>query len=539
MSIDITKYINITSGVGAGASVASRQLVGRFITKSSYLPRDTIFEAKSATAVLAQFNNDVSSPEYRRALAYFKFVNKNIKSPPMMSFVRWDTTTFIAPVFTGNSTPKTPTILGQIQAMSANAGFQITYGAASAVSVRFDARPASSFLDLAPIIQAAIQTAAAGISALAGATVVYNISSNRLIITGSTGTTAGSITITAAASNDASTLLGFMDGDFTSSAGRVGDNAVQTMDRTTNRSDNFGSFAFIDALDDWQSSVVGNRPQDVALWNAAYNNKFIFSHYVTRSQATQAWYATFMGIAGCAFTLTQDNGSSPSTDSELFQAQSPMEILAATDYTATNGTQGYMYYQFTDRSFAADSSGNLVANAGSVGDTAVSDALDGIRVNYQGVTMTAGQQIAFYQRGVLMGGSTSATDMNTYANEMWLKDAFLTNILSLLLAMKVSANEIGRGQLLLNMQSTIDVALTNGTISVGKPLSVTQQAYITQVTGSDKAWHQVQVAGYWINATLSSTVNAQSSLTEWQFNYTLVYSKDDVIRRVVGSDVLI
>jgi Protein of unknown function (DUF3383) len=539
MSIDITKYVRITSGVGGGAAVAQRQLIGRLITKSSYVSPNEIYEASSAAEVLAKFNNDVASNEYRRAQAYFKFVNKNIKSPPKISFVRWDTTTFRPPVFTGNSSPKTSTSLDLIKAMNALAGIQITYGGAAAVTARYDGRPASTFLDLAPILQDAIRLAGASITTLALATVTYNVSSNRFIITGSEGTTAGSIVITAAASNDTAQILGFLSGDFSSTAGRVGDNAVQTMDRTSNMSDNFGTFAFVDALDDWQSTTVGSRPQDIAAWNSALNNKFLFSHYVTQAQATQAWYATFIGYPGCGFTLTQDNNSLPSIDSEVFQAQSPMEIMAATDYNSKNGTQNYMFYQFDDRSFGVDSFGRKAARPGAVDDTQTSDALDGIRVNYQGVTMTAGQQIAFYQRGVLMGGSTAATDMNTYANEMWLKDAFLASIMSMLLNVKVSANEVGQGMLLLNMQSVIDTALINGAVSVGKPLNATQKAYIGQITGSDTAWHQVQTSGYWINATLSSSVNPQSGLSEWQFNYTLVYSKDDVVRRVVGSDILI
>lgn len=536
MSIDIQKYVRITSGVGAGAGVAQRQLVGRFITKSQFLPPNEIFEARSASDVLAKFNNDVASPEYRRAQAYFAFVSKNIKSPPMMSFARWDVTTFRVPVLTGNSDPKTPQELSDIQAMGTAAGFQITYGSAAAVSVTYDARPVSTFLALAPVIQAAIRTAGAAIPVLATCVVTFNVSSNRFIITGGTGSTAGSIVVTAAATNDTAQILGFLDGDTTSTAGRVGDNAVQTMDRTTGLSDNFGSFAFIDALDDWQSTTVGNRMQDLAAWNVGWNNKFIFSHYQTESAATQAWFAAMVGYAGFAVTLTQDNGASPSIDNEVFQAQSPMEILAATDYNAVKGTQNYMYYQFAGRSFG--STGD--ARPGAVDDTVRSDALDGIRMNYQGVTMTAGQKIAFYQRGVLMGGSTAPTDMNTYANEMWLKDSFLTSILSLFLNLPtVSANEIGRSQLLLNMQETIDLGLINGTISVGKPLNATQKAFITQITGDDKAWYQVQTLGYWLNATLQSYVNPQSSLTEWQFNYTLVYAKDDQIRRVVGSDILI
>lgn len=540
MSIDIRKYVRITSGVGAGAGVAQRQLVGRFITKSTFLQPNEIFEAQSASEVLAKFNNDVGSNEYRRAQAYFSFVSKNVKSPPMMSFARWDTVSFRAPTYLGNSEVKTAETLADIQALGATAAFEITYGTASAVTVTYDARPVSNFVALADVLQTAIRAAATSIPVLANCTVTFNLSSNRFTIVGGTGSTAGYIVITPAATDDTTGLLGFIGGDTSSTAGRVGDNAVQTMERTTNMSDNFGSFAFIDQLDDWQSSTIGSRPQDLASWNKTWNNKFIFSHYVTEAGATQAWYAEMMQYDGLAVTMTQDNGSSPSVDAEVFQAQSPMEILAATDYNAVNGTQNYMYYQFSGRSFAADSSGKLVARPGAIDDTTRSDAMDGVRVNYQGVTMTAGQQIAFYQRGVLMGGTTAATDMNTYANEMWMKDAFLTSILGLFLNLpKVSANEIGRSQLLLNMQSVIDLGLVNGAISVGKPLNATQKAYITQVTGDDKAWYQVQTLGYWLNAKLESYVNSSSGLTEWQFNYTFIYAKDDQVRRVVGSDILI
>lgn len=541
MSISINRYVDITSGVGGGAAVAQRQLVGRIVTKSTHLASDEIFEATSASAVLAKFGNDVSSKEYRRAAAYFSFVSKTIKSPKMLSFVRWDTVTFRPPVFKGNTEPKTPSMLTDLKAMGADAGFEIGYGTGAMINVTFDATAAGDFIELAPIIEAALHTAAAATPVLATATVQFNAASNRFIITGSlNGTSAGEIKVAAASTHDAAQILGLISGDTDSTAGRVGDNAVQTMDRHAKASDNFGSFLFVDALDNWQSTTVGSRPQDVAEWNATFNNKYIFCHYVTPMQATAAWFAKFRGYAGLAMTLCQDNGAQPSIDDEVFQAQSPMEILAATDYESVNGTQNFMFYQFDSRSFAADARGNLAPRPGTVGDDAVADAMDAYRINYQGITMQAGQQIAFYQRGLLMGGPTAATDINVYANEMWLKDAFLTVIMSLFLSLpKVSANEIGRGQLLLQMVGVADRALNNGTFSVGKPLDSTQKAYITQITGDDKAWHQVQGAGYWLDATLVKEVNHQTGLNEWQFKYTLVYSKDDVIRKVIGSDILI
>lgn len=540
MSISIQRYIDIISGVGGGAAVASRQLVGRFVTKSSSLGSDEIFEANSPSAVLAKFNNDVNSNEYKRALAYFGFVNKNIKAPKMMSFVRWDVNTFRAPVFSGNSSAKTDSVLSDIKNTGTGAGIGIKYGTASVVQATFDPTAATSMFDIASLLQAGIRAAGSAQPVLAQATVAYNVASNRFIITGSTGSTAGEIAITAATAKDVAGLMGFLSGDINSVAGRVGDNAVQTMERHTNRSDNFGSFAFIDALSDWQGSDAGNRSTDVAAWNAANNNKFMFCHYVTPTQATGAWFAAHMGYAGLAVTLTQDNGGFPSVDAEVYQAQSPMEILAATDYLSTNGTQNFMYYQFPSRSFAADAQGNPAPRPGTVSDDTTANYMDAYRVNYQGITMQAGQQIAFYQRGLLMGGSTAAVDMNIYCNEMWLKDDFISSIMGFFLSMpKVSANEVGRGSLLLQMGSTIDKALNNGTISPGKPLNATQKAYITTVTADDKAWYQVQTMGYWLDATLESYVNSVTHLTEWQFKYTLVYSKDDVVRKVTGSDILI
>jgi hypothetical protein len=76
-------------------------------------------------------------------------------------------------------------------------------------------------------------------------------------------------------------------------------------------------------------------------------------------------------------------------------------------------------------------------------------------------------------------------------------------------------------------------------ISAGKSLTTVQQQYISQISGDTTAWRQVANIGYWLNVTFSSFVNPNSFLTEWQANYTLIYSKNDAIRSVQGNDVLI
>jgi hypothetical protein len=108
----------------------------------------------------------------------------------------------------------------------------------------------------------------------------------------------------------------------------------------------------------------------------------------------------------------------------------------------------------------------------------------------------------------------------------------------LLSSSRVPANASGRAALTSTLGSVIEQAVFNGTISVGKPLSQVQKLYITNMTGDPLAWQQVARLGYWLDVTLQSYVTTDSR-TEWKAVYTLVYSKDDAIRKVEGSHVLI
>ncbi len=102
----------------------------------------------------------------------------------------------------------------------------------------------------------------------------------------------------------------------------------------------------------------------------------------------------------------------------------------------------------------------------------------------------------------------------------------------------VPANVQGQGQVLGVLQSVIDQALFNGTISVGKPLDVDQILFINTITGNNRAWRQVQNIGYWINASIISETT-QDGRKEYFLVYTLIYSKDDAIRKVNGRHILI
>jgi hypothetical protein len=499
MTISISRYVDITSGVGGNGAVRQRDLIGRIFTDNPKVPVDGLVEITEPADALSYFGS--SSEEYARALFYFSFVSKNITAPQKLQFARWANVASEPRIY-GTRLTSTLTAL---QAFSAGT-LSITAGADTASLTGLDFSGAASFAAVATILQTAIRAASG--DQFATAVVVYDATAGAFNFTGTDAEAAPvAVTVTGGA-NDVATAIGwgpsavFSPGvDVTA----IADALTASADASTN----FGSFLLM-------PTVTTDEILAAANWNAARNIEFM---YCIRCDDTNraALGAALIGIAGTALTYAP-------TATE-WDEMVPMIVLAATDYTRRNAVQNYMFQQMT-----------LDAK---VSTNALSAELDALRINYYGVTQTAGQLISFYQRGVMGGGSTAAVDQNTYANEMWFKDAARAVILSLLLSVgRVPANAEGRGQIIAVLQDAIDRALFNGVISVEKPLNSTQKLFIGSITGDDLAWYQVQNAGYWLDAEIQDYVT-EDSRTEYKIVYTLVDAKDDAIRKVEGSHVLI
>ncbi len=336
-------------------------------------------------------------------------------------------------------------------------------------------------------------------------------SSSHISLSGATlagGTNISDIAVLAAPSGtDIAAPLGWLVGAILSD-GNDAQSISDCLANSANTSNNFGSFTFIPSLTLLQVT-------EAAEWNLIQNVSFIYSVRVS-SANRDSWYAALHQIGGTTLTLAPLSTEYPE--------QIPMMILAATDYTQVNSVQNYMFQMF-----------NLTA---SVTDLATANIYDGLSINYYGQTQTAGQNISFYQRGVMFGLSVDPLDQNTYANEIWLKDAAAVAIMTLLLALsQLPANSTGQIQVLAVVQSVINQALLNGTISVGKPLTASQKLVISNITNDPTAWHQVQNTGYWVNVEIIPYI--ESNTTKYKARYTLIYSKDDIIRKVEGRDILI
>lgn len=501
MAISFKRYVDITSGVGGGVGVRLRDLILRLFTNSTRVPEKTVIEMDNADDVATYFGT--TSPEYLRAVFYFGFISKLITAPKKISFSRWADVAAAARIYGA----KKAFAVSQFTGITTGS-FKLTLGAYTGDVTGLNFSSATTLSNIASTLQTAIRAVSAGGLDWTAATVTYNATANRFELVGGVVGAEAVATAAAATGTDVRSLLGW-DATGVFSPGVAAQEPLDAFLASVTVSDNFGSFAFVNTITQAQAAAV-------ALQNDTYNVKFLFTLGIAQADAA-SYYAALSGLSGVATTLSPISTEYP----ELL----PAAILAATDYSRRNSVQNYMFQQAT--------------LTPSVSDDPTANGMDASRVNYYGRTQTAGQYLDFYQRGVMMGLASDPVDMNTYANEMWLKDAAGAAIMSLLLsAARVPANTTGRAQLLAILQSVIEQATFNGTISVGKPLNTTQKLYIGNLTGDGEAWQQVYRLGYWIDCTLQSYVT-QDGRTEWKAVYTLIYSKDDAIRKVEGSHVLI
>ena len=502
MPISQSKYVSITSGIG-GASVASRKDLGlRLFTTNALFPTNTVLEFSSAADVGNYAGTQ--STEYALAQAYFGRVSKSATVPNKISFM------FAPFIATACSIISTITLasLATYQAIT-NGSMVISMGGTSYTLSSLNFSGATSFADVAGVIETAIQANTAGGALYTSANVTFNASLQAFILTGGA---AGENVITYATSAGSGTDISGTIGWNEASNPILSDGAdatdlTQILNKTVELSDNFGSYAFIGLTLDYSNIA------EIGAWNSAQNFEFLFCGDVSNSNysAVANVAKNYAGLVLCYQTF---NDALPAY-------LMPATILASTNYSKVNGTVNYMYQQFP-------------AQAVTVTTNALANTLDAVVVNYNGQTQKAGTKIEFFQDGYCADG----TDIAVYANEIWLKDAMKTEILNLEVASeKIPANDDGIAAILGVIQAVAGEALNNGTISVGKTLTNTQKAYITQLTGDNTAWQIIELNGYIIEIKL--VMQVVNGANKYIAEYSLIYSKGDSIRKVQGTHNLI
>lgn len=499
MSISLRQYIDITSSVGASAAVSTRDLIGRLFTDNPLLPTGSFVEFDDEDEVGSYFGT--TSQEYFRAEFYFGWTSKIGTRAQKISYARWvDVDT--APLIYG--APGTQSI-ATWNAITAGA-FGLTIAGTVNTFTGMNFSGAANLAAVAGIIQTAIRAKTGAM--WTAATVSYDpVRGSFQFVGGVTGVALISVQAGAGGA-DIAAQLGWLSPNTILSNGAVTMSISSTLAQSSNASNNFGTYLFMPTLSTAQIT-------ESAVWNNGNNVEFMYTIPVTVSNVS-AVQAAVAGVGGCTITL------SPLTSE--YPEMVPMMILAATDYTQRNAVQNYMF--------------NIFDLTPSVTDDTTKDTYDAINVNYYGQTQSAGNQIQFYQNGVMQGLPVDPSDQNVYANEMWFKDFVAADLMTALLVLpQIPASNAGVVIIRGILQGDIDAALNNGVFEAGKTLTTDQKYYITTITGDTDAWRSVQTYGYIVDVEIVPvTVN---NILKYEADYTIVYGKDDVIRKINGRHILI
>lgn len=304
----------------------------------------------------------------------------------------------------------------------------------------------------------------------------------------------------------------------------------QTLANCVNVTNNFGSIAFQYTGINSNAGLTLSQYQAAALaMNALIPNvQFKLDVPVTVANAT-AWAAPYNGGAGglgllAGVNLALTNYIAPVSVLSQYPEQCDAAIEAATDYTGTNSVQNYEFQLFPTLSALVTSDSQA-------------DAYDALSINYIGQTQNAGVLTSFYQQGFLQGPPNAPLDSGVYANEQWLKTAFSSAIMNLLISLNnLPPNSQGIAYLYGVMLSVINQALVNGTTIVNKQLTADQIADITAITNNPLAYQQVQNAGYY----LVIIIQPEPGITpvKYQAVYTYIYASNSGIRKVIGTDYI-
>lgn len=508
MSIPQTKYVAITSAIADTAQAAYKELIARVFTTNDLFGASTVYEFTSSKDV-ADFAGSTST-EAKIASEYFGWVSKRATKPAKISFMRYSLSALAPYIYS----TKAIAPLATLKAVTTGSATINMGGTAYSISdVNFSS--ATSYADVASALQTKVRANTSGGTLWTSATVTYDSFTSSFKLTGgATGTNEINYATATGSGTDISDLIGWsVSTQPVLSQGQAAKTITDILNDSVNLSSNFLTFGFVD-----QAVAVGNLEAIGAfVQEQNFNYRFCFD---ISPENYNTYISTAAGYEGMTAHYNINYGISGIVPAWLMSAILP----ATTNYNSPNGVKNYMFQEFPSQA----------VSVGLDGDGTLYQTLDNLCINYNGQTQKAGQKIAFYQNGFNADGTDSAV----FDNEAWLKDHIATDLLNAFLGLDfISADKDGLAIVTGVLEDNANLALKSHVISNGQTLDNGQKAYITQLTGDDNAWLDVQTNGYKFNVTITvqNVGNAKVHIAE----YTLIYVKNNVIRKVIGRNILI
>lgn len=228
-------------------------------------------------------------------------------------------------------------------------------------------------------------------------------------------------------------------------------------------------------------------------------------------------YTTFKDVPMTGFILSETAGE--------FKAVIPAGLIDATDFEGRNTVNQVMYRQGSGMTADVDNDVDKLA-------------LDGLLVNYYGVTSVNATPLSFFQKGNLQGTVADPRDMMVAACEQWIKGKVSSDLINTLVASRIPANLDGKTRIrTIITNGAVASALRSGAILKLKDLTPLQKEVIFDMSGDELAAMDVFNNGFWLDVEIRTVV--VDGIEEKHAHYVLIYSKADFVRKIVGSHNLI
>lgn len=228
-------------------------------------------------------------------------------------------------------------------------------------------------------------------------------------------------------------------------------------------------------------------------------------------------YTTFKDVPMTGFILSEKTGE--------FKAVIPAGLIDATDFEGRNTVNQVMYRQASGMTADVDNDVDKMA-------------LDGLLVNYYGLTSVNATPLSFFQKGNLQGTVADPRDMMVAACEQWIKGKVSSDLINTQVASRIPANLDGKTRIrTIITNGAVASALRSGAILKLKDLTPLQKEVIFDMSGDELAAMDVFNNGFWLDVEIRTVV--VDGIEEKHAHYVLIYAKADFVRKITGSHNLI
>lgn len=477
MSLPYSAIVSISGVVESPDFVTEKKHMLLAVT-SPLMPTSTSYLEFSGASAVASFGAyfGTSIPEYTQLQKYFGFLSKSGNAPEKVVVARWynaNTAAFIKGL-------KVTASVATIAAVT-DGSFTISLDGTSTEISGMSFASATSYSDIATVIQTALQTD------FAGATVAFNSTTGGFIVTSATtGATSATAGVSAGSTGtDVSSLLGLARAEL--SQGVTAETYADFCDRVYHA--NTAGYSIttlatlttdqITAAVQWLQTTTGGQTYNTAV-------RLVFD---VVDKATAKTLSASLEAAGyTGYVICYDPNAEHINILDC-------AICATIDYEVANGAINFNFQPATGYT-PVTSLGTVVDYQSGQTNTALMDELSG---SYLSTVYSVGfgsQEETYYGYG-LMAGDFGTEDIQV--NESALEQAIQVSILNGMTSLNKIPLRGADARLLVGslLTAPLEQFKTNGVIARGGVLTNLERASIAQATGDANAADAMAQTGYY------------------------------------------